>query len=350
MCDLESEDVRPHVAAPTPSCSPPARAPAPERSASGRSTTARPCSASRPPRSWACRGSSSSPRSARTIPTAGRRPCAPYLRAKADADDARAGERPRLDRSCARAACRTSRAPASSTLSTELGRRGPVPRADVALVLAGDARRAGHRGRDFELFAGDVPARDAIRCARRESSGRRRVSQTMKKIVRRHLDRAAARPRRATRAASGCRARLAAHAYPPARAGGPSAARPPHRPPGPDPRLRARLVLRAGAAPLRPLDDDGGAATRRARRSASERLRRAQSDSARPARKPSEATISSTSSPGTGPSVVITITAIVVAPAVLARRLAPDRRGGDVHALAAEHGADAADHARAGRE
>ena len=39
----------------------------------------------------------------------------------------------------------------------------------------------------------------------------------------------------------------------------------------------------------------------------------------------------------------------LVAAAVLAGRLAADRGGGDVHAALAEHGADAAHHARAGR-
>ena len=48
-------------------------------------------------------------------------------------------------------------------LSTELGRRGPVPRADVALVLAETLDEDGTAGLVFEVFAGDVPARDAVR-------------------------------------------------------------------------------------------------------------------------------------------------------------------------------------------
>jgi uncharacterized protein YbjT (DUF2867 family) len=85
----------------------------------------------------------------------------PYLRAKAEADA-------RLQAS---GLAWTVVRPGSLTdeqgtgrvdLSTELGRRGPIPRADVALVLAEVLAEPRTAGLTFELFAGDVPARDAI--------------------------------------------------------------------------------------------------------------------------------------------------------------------------------------------
>jgi uncharacterized protein YbjT (DUF2867 family) len=86
----------------------------------------------------------------------------PYLRAKADADE-------RLQAS---SLAWTIVRPGSLTddpgtgrvdVSTRLGRRGPVPRADVALVLAETLAEDGTAGLAFEVFAGDVPAREAIR-------------------------------------------------------------------------------------------------------------------------------------------------------------------------------------------
>ncbi len=48
-------------------------------------------------------------------------------------------------------------------LSTELGRRGPVTRDDVALVLAETLRAPGTIGLTFEVFSGAVPVSEAIR-------------------------------------------------------------------------------------------------------------------------------------------------------------------------------------------
>jgi uncharacterized protein YbjT (DUF2867 family) len=48
-------------------------------------------------------------------------------------------------------------------VSVELGRRGPVPRADVALVLLETLGEPGTAGVTFELFGGSVPAREAVR-------------------------------------------------------------------------------------------------------------------------------------------------------------------------------------------
>jgi uncharacterized protein YbjT (DUF2867 family) len=48
-------------------------------------------------------------------------------------------------------------------VSTELGRRGPVPRDDVALVLAEALREPATVGQVFEVLAGDVPVAEALR-------------------------------------------------------------------------------------------------------------------------------------------------------------------------------------------
>jgi uncharacterized protein YbjT (DUF2867 family) len=90
----------------------------------------------------------------------------PYLRAKAEADE----------RVAASSLAWTIVRPGSLTddpgtgrvdVSTELGRRGPVPRADVALALAATLDEPATAGLTFELFAGDVPAREAIRALAR---------------------------------------------------------------------------------------------------------------------------------------------------------------------------------------
>ena len=70
------------------------------------------------------------------------------------------------------------------------------------------------------------------------------------------------------------------------------------------------------------------------------------SDTARPARKPSERAISSTTSRGDRRVGRDDHHRDLVAAAVVARRLPADRGGGDVHAALAEHRADAAHHAR----
>ena len=48
-------------------------------------------------------------------------------------------------------------------VSTALGRRGPVPRDDVALVLLETLQAPDTIGLTFEVFAGNVPAREAVR-------------------------------------------------------------------------------------------------------------------------------------------------------------------------------------------
>jgi nucleoside-diphosphate-sugar epimerase len=48
-------------------------------------------------------------------------------------------------------------------VSTALGRRGPVPRDDVAVVLAETLQAPNTIRLTFELFAGDTPAREAVR-------------------------------------------------------------------------------------------------------------------------------------------------------------------------------------------
>jgi len=47
-------------------------------------------------------------------------------------------------------------------VSTELGNRGPVPRDDVAAVLAAVLTTPATIGRTFELFAGDTPIAEAL--------------------------------------------------------------------------------------------------------------------------------------------------------------------------------------------
>jgi uncharacterized protein YbjT (DUF2867 family) len=86
----------------------------------------------------------------------------PYLRAKADADA-------RLQQSALRwtivrpGGLRDEPGTGLVDVSTELGRSGPVPRADVALVLAETLNENGTAGLVFEVFAGDTPAREAVR-------------------------------------------------------------------------------------------------------------------------------------------------------------------------------------------
>jgi uncharacterized protein YbjT (DUF2867 family) len=86
----------------------------------------------------------------------------PYLRAKADAD-ARVAASP-LDWTIVRPGSLQD-GPGSGRVdvSTALGRRGPVPRDDVALVLAETLQAPNTIGLTFEVFAGDTPARDAVR-------------------------------------------------------------------------------------------------------------------------------------------------------------------------------------------
>jgi uncharacterized protein YbjT (DUF2867 family) len=86
----------------------------------------------------------------------------PYLRAKAEADARVAAST--LDWTIVRPGSLQD-GPGSGRVdvSTALGRRGPVPRDDVALVLAETLRAPNTIGLTFEVFAGDTPARDAVR-------------------------------------------------------------------------------------------------------------------------------------------------------------------------------------------
>ena len=86
----------------------------------------------------------------------------PYLRAKAEADARVAGST--LDWTIVRPGGLED-GPGSGRVdvSTALGRRGPVPRDDVALVLAETLEAPNTIGLTFELFAGDTPAREAVR-------------------------------------------------------------------------------------------------------------------------------------------------------------------------------------------
>ena len=95
-------------------------------------------------------------------PDAGREAMRPYLRAKADADAAVAASG--LDWTIVRPGS-LSDDPGTGRVdvSTALGRRGPVPRDDVALVLLETLQAPSTIGLTFEVFAGDVPAREAVR-------------------------------------------------------------------------------------------------------------------------------------------------------------------------------------------
>src|SRR5918995_6013784 len=86
----------------------------------------------------------------------------PYLRAKADADARVTAST--LDWTIVRPGSLED-GPGSGRVdvSTTLGRRGPVPRDDVALVLAETLEAPNTIGLTFEVFAGDTPARDAVR-------------------------------------------------------------------------------------------------------------------------------------------------------------------------------------------
>jgi uncharacterized protein YbjT (DUF2867 family) len=86
----------------------------------------------------------------------------PYLQAKRDADDAltRSG----LDWTIVKPGHLTD-APGSGRVqvSRRFGRRADVPRDDVALVLLECLLAPNTIGVEFELFEGDVPAREAVR-------------------------------------------------------------------------------------------------------------------------------------------------------------------------------------------
>ena len=86
----------------------------------------------------------------------------PYLRAKAEADAHVAASS--LDWTVVRPGSLTDDPGTGHVeITTDLGRRGPVPRDDVALVLLETLQAPATIRRTFEVFAGDAPARDAIR-------------------------------------------------------------------------------------------------------------------------------------------------------------------------------------------
>jgi uncharacterized protein YbjT (DUF2867 family) len=85
----------------------------------------------------------------------------PYLEAKAEADEALRASG--LDWTIVRPGSLTNDAGTGKVdVSEEFGRRGRVPRDDVALVLYECLGLPNTVGKQFELFAGDVPVRDAL--------------------------------------------------------------------------------------------------------------------------------------------------------------------------------------------
>ena len=85
----------------------------------------------------------------------------PYLEAKAQADEALRASG--LDWTIVRPGSLTNDAGTGKVdVSEQLGRRGRVPRDDVALVLYECLTLPNTVNKQFELFAGDVPVRDAL--------------------------------------------------------------------------------------------------------------------------------------------------------------------------------------------
>jgi nucleoside-diphosphate-sugar epimerase len=95
-------------------------------------------------------------------PEGGSEAMRPYLRAKAEADARVAASS--LDWTIVRPGSLQNE-PGRGTVdvSTALGRRGPVARDDVALVLAETLHAPNTIRLTFEVFAGDTPVRDAVR-------------------------------------------------------------------------------------------------------------------------------------------------------------------------------------------
>ena len=95
-------------------------------------------------------------------PDAGPEAMRPYLRAKADADARVAASS--LDWTIVRpGSLHDEPGTGRVEVSTTLGRRGPVSRDDVALVLAETLQAPSTVHLTFEVFAGDQPAREAVR-------------------------------------------------------------------------------------------------------------------------------------------------------------------------------------------
>src|SRR5918992_4791062 len=86
----------------------------------------------------------------------------PYLRAKADADARVAAST--LDWTIVRpGSLQDGPGTGLVDVSTQLGRSGPVPREDVALVLYETLVQPGTIGLTFEVFSGETQAREAVR-------------------------------------------------------------------------------------------------------------------------------------------------------------------------------------------
>jgi uncharacterized protein YbjT (DUF2867 family) len=86
----------------------------------------------------------------------------PYLHAKADADSRVAAST--LDWTIVRpGSLQDDPGTGLVDVSTTLGRSGPVPRDDVALVLAETLNAPGTIGLTFEVFSGETPASEAVR-------------------------------------------------------------------------------------------------------------------------------------------------------------------------------------------
>jgi uncharacterized protein YbjT (DUF2867 family) len=95
-------------------------------------------------------------------PEAAAGPMRPYLAAKAEADRYLAASG--LDFTIVRPGSLTDEPGTGRVLvSAEPGRRGRVPRDDVAAVLAAVLGAPNTIGRTFELLAGDVPVAEAVR-------------------------------------------------------------------------------------------------------------------------------------------------------------------------------------------
>jgi uncharacterized protein YbjT (DUF2867 family) len=95
-------------------------------------------------------------------PASGGEQMRPYLEAKAAADEAVAASG--LDFTIVRPGGLTDD-PGTGLVdaSTTLGRRGPIPRDDVAATLAACLDEPATIGKTFELFSGDTPIAEALR-------------------------------------------------------------------------------------------------------------------------------------------------------------------------------------------
>jgi uncharacterized protein YbjT (DUF2867 family) len=94
-------------------------------------------------------------------PSAGAGPMRPYLEAKAEADEAL--RESGLDWTIVRPGSLTNDPGTGMVdVSTSMGRRGSVTRDDVALVMLECLQAPNTIGKQFELFGGDVPAREAV--------------------------------------------------------------------------------------------------------------------------------------------------------------------------------------------